>query len=197
MLPRLFEPFAQAESGIERSKGGLGLGLALVKTLAQMHGGSVAASSPGLGRGARFTLTLPTTPEPAATGSPEDAALPAQRRRILVIEDNKDAAESLQTVLESSGHLVTVAYDGTGGVISARANPPDVVLCDIGLPGMDGFAVARALSSSPELKVTRLYALTGYASADDVRRAKEAGFAALIPKPASESQLADAVAGRI
>ena len=196
MALRLFEPFAQEAGGIERSKGGLGLGLALVRTLVQMHGGHVAASSEGVGRGARFTVTLPTTSPPPQREERAPAHAPPERRRVLVIEDNVDAAESLQALLELDGHAVTVATDGQSGVERALALRPDVVLCDIGLPGMDGYSVARALRTNRELDGTRIYALTGYASAEDVRRAKAAGFSALIPKPATEAQLVEAVAGR-
>jgi two-component system CheB/CheR fusion protein len=114
---------------------------------------------------------------------------------VLVIEDNADAAEVLRMMLELEGHDVRVASDGGEGVTAALADPPDVVLCDIGLPGMDGFAVARTLAADARLSRARLYALSGYATPEDARRAREAGFLALLAKPASPEQLAAAVAG--
>ena len=196
LMPRLFEPFVQEEAGIERSKGGLGLGLALVRTLVKMHGGSVTASSQGVGRGARLAITLPRITAPQLVAAAATPASSSRQKHVLVIEDNEDAAESLRAFLELEGHLVEVASDGMAGVANARSNRPDVVFCDIGLPGMDGYAVARALRATPEFAQVRLYALTGYASAEDVRRAKEAGFSALLAKPASPAQLDDAVQGR-
>ncbi len=196
LMPRLFEPFVQEEAGIERSKGGLGLGLALVRTLVQMHGGSVTASSQGVGRGTRLAITLPRIDVPQPLAEEATHTRGSQKRHVLVIEDNADAAESLRAFLELDGHLVEVEADGMAGLANARTNRPDVVFCDIGLPGMDGYAVARALRAAPEFAQVRLYALTGYASVEDVRRAKEAGFSALLAKPASPDQLYEAVQGR-
>jgi two-component system, chemotaxis family, CheB/CheR fusion protein len=183
MIPRLFQPFSQADTTLNRRLGGLGLGLALVRGLVEAHGGTIHVTSGGKGKGAEFIVRLPLSAPPART---EVAAATVPRpRRILVIEDNLDAAESLQLALELEGHEVAIAHDGPEGVERARALTPEVVLCDIGLPDMDGYAVARALRREPSLRDTFLVALTGYALPDDLRRATEAGFDAHLTKPAS------------
>jgi two-component system CheB/CheR fusion protein len=192
---RLFEPFSQAPQAIDRSRGGLGLGLATVKGLVELHGGSVAVASGGPGCGAEFTVRLPAAGPPArrAAGRP---APPASRRRILVIDDNEDGATTLKEVLELHGNEVRVALDGPGGVALARDLAPEVVLCDIGLPGMDGYAVARALRADPATRGVFLVALTGYARPEDVRRASEAGFDRHFTKPIALETLERALPGR-
>ena len=195
LLPKLFTPFIQAESSIDRSRGGLGLGLALVRGLVEMHGGTVCAASEGPGQGASFTVTLPVEPAPSV-GRDAATASASGARRVLIVEDNVDAAECLKTLLEMDGHEAQIAASGPDGVAAAKALHPDVVLCDIGLPGMDGYEVARTLRADASLADTRLYALSGYAGPEDVRRACEAGFMDLIPKPASAARLAQTVAGR-
>ncbi len=191
LLVRAFEPFSQAEPGPDRGRGGLGLGLALVKALVEMHGGSVAAESPGLGRGAEVVIRLPLTAGTEERAMVEDpAAAPERSRRCLVIEDNVDAAESLALLLELSGHETEVAFDGAAGVETARRFRPDVVLCDIGLPGgLDGHGVARAFRADPDLRSAFLIALTGYGQEEDRRRALEAGFDAHLTKPADIDEL--------
>ncbi|MGC4119435.1 MAG: PAS domain S-box protein [Myxococcales bacterium] len=188
MLPRLFQPFTQAEDTLDRTRGGLGLGLSLVKGLSELHGGSVAARSAGLGHGSQFTVRLPLDRGLARGAGPAQGAPPA-RRRVLVIEDNVDAAQSLRDVLELGGHEVAVAHNGPVGIAQARACRPDVVLCDIGLPGLDGYGVARTLRADPELRGTTLVALSGYAMPEDLQRAAEAGFRAHLAKPPSLEQL--------
>jgi two-component system CheB/CheR fusion protein len=183
MIPRLFQPFSQADTTLNRRLGGLGLGLALVKGLVEMHGGTIAVSSGGKGAGAEFVVRLPLVTAPARS-EVAPAASPRQRR-ILLIEDNLDAAESLQLALELEGHEVAVAHDGPEGIERARQLTPEVVLCDIGLPGMDGYAVAKALRREPRLRDTLLVALTGYALPDDLQRATDAGFHAHLTKPAT------------
>jgi CheY-like chemotaxis protein len=184
MLPLLFETFAQADRSLDRSKGGLGLGLALVKELTKLHGGEVHAVSAGPGRGAEFTIRLPVQPEPAAL-----AQMPApprrfeKRLRILVVEDNRDAADTLRFLLELYGCEVAVAYSGPDGVQAAERWQPDVVLCDIGLPELDGYGVASQLRHNPSTSKARLIALTGYGSDDDKRRSREVGFDAHLVKP--------------
>jgi PAS domain S-box-containing protein len=190
LLGRVFEPFVQAEQSLARTEGGLGLGLALVKGLVELHGGSVEAHSGGSGRGAEFVVHLRTVPSPEPDRA--DAAgvrLPQRVLRVLVVEDNADAAESLAELVRMLGHEVEVAYDGPSAIAKATAVSPDLVLCDIGLPGMNGYDVARALRSNPKLRSTRLVAVTGYAQPEDVERATEAGFIGHIPKPPSPSVL--------
>jgi PAS domain S-box-containing protein len=182
ILPRLFEAFTQADTTLDRSQGGLGLGLALVKGLVEMHGGTIAAASAGVGRGATFTVTLPSAGQQPGATPPDSVAVTAPRR-VLIIEDNADAADTLRELLTLEGHVVTVAATGAEGLALARHSPPDVVLCDIGLPGMDGYAVARSLRSDAAFAGVALVALTGYARAEDVLKARAAGFDAHLAKP--------------
>ncbi len=197
MLERLFETFSQADRTLDRSRGGLGLGLALVKGLMELHGGEVQAGSAGLGRGSRFTLRLPLAAAAEAT-SREESVTPdrgAASRRVLVIEDNVDAAESMQMLLELSGFEVETAMDGRAGLEAARRFQPDVVLCDIGLPGgMDGYAVARELRADDALRPVRLIALTGYGQAEDRLRAYAEGFDLHLTKPVDPALLPDLLA---
>jgi PAS domain S-box-containing protein len=202
LLPRLFRTFTQGDATLDRSKGGLGLGLALVKGLVEMHGGSVSAASGGSGEGATFTIHLPLAA--AATGleplqpSVGSAGSP---HRVLVIEDNDDAADTLREALELDAHVVEVAYSGREGIEKARAFHPEVVLCDIGLPEMDGYEVARAMRADPELGRVGLVAVSGYAQPEDVAMSKEAGFDAHLAKPPSiealERTLSDVWSARL
>jgi signal transduction histidine kinase/DNA-binding response OmpR family regulator len=189
-LHHLFQPFRQAEQGLDRARGGLGLGLWVVKALVELHGGQVDAASAGPGRGSIFTVRLPLEPEPdAVAGEPAQRGAAPQRLRIVVIEDNRDAAESLRLLLEVMGHEVTVARTGPEGVQTAARCRPDVVVSDIGLPDLDGYGVARELRRRPETARTRLVALTGYGSEDDRRRSREAGFDFHLCKPADPQEL--------
>jgi PAS domain S-box-containing protein len=190
VLARLFEPFSQADRGLHRTPGGLGLGLALVKGLTELHGGEVRAHSEGPGRGAEFVVTLPLEGEPAALSEVPSGVRPAGRRlRILVVEDNRDAADSLRVLLELLGHEVRVAYSGPDGVRTAQEWQPSVVLSDIGLPGLDGFEVAQRLRRDPATAGARLIAITGYGSEEDRRRAEEAGYNHVLKKPADPAML--------
>ncbi len=187
-MPRVFEPFTQSDTTLDRSRGGLGLGLAVVKGLVEMHDGSVAAASEGPGKGAVFTIALPIEPRgPLETPTAAGAARAA--RRVLVIEDNADAADMLAATLELGGAVAEVARTGRQGVEKARAFKPEVVLCDIGLPDMDGYEVARTLRADPALGHVKLVALSGYAGAEDVARARESGFDTHLAKPASMEAL--------
>ena len=184
MLPRLFQPFTQAERTLDRSPGGLGLGLALVKRLVELHGGSASARSDGADRGAEFVLRLPLDLEErpqAPPGAAPTETTPAGR--VLLIEDNVDWAETLKTALEMDGHSVDLALTGLEGIEKARASRPDVVLCDIGLPRMDGYEVARTMRSDQELRSIPLVAVSGYAAPEDVESAMQAGFDLHLAKP--------------
>ena len=182
VMGSLFEPFAQAPQTMERSRGGLGLGLATVKGLVELHGGTVTISSPGLGEGTLVSVMLPLVEVSTAIVATAHAPQ-ASNRRVLVIEDNDDAAETLRDALELCGHVVEVAYDGPSGIEAALRFLPDVVICDIGLPQMDGYQVAQVLRAKPELERTYLVAMSGYAAPDDVDRAQKAGFDKHLAKP--------------
>jgi PAS domain S-box-containing protein len=185
LLLYLFEPFAQGDRSLDRSRGGLGLGLALVKGLVELHGGEVQVASEGSGRGTEFTFWLPLDREAAPVAT--EVAPPQEPGkgpfRVVVIEDNRDTAETLRLMLELSGHAVAVAYTGPGGLETAREFRPEVVLCDIGLPGMDGYAVCRELRRHPATASVCLIAVSGYGQEEDRRRAREAGFDLHLTKP--------------
>lgn len=184
-LRSIFDAFSQADRSLDRSRGGLGLGLALVKGLVELHGGTVCVSSEGLGRGTEFRvqLFLDKTAEPAAP-KPQRTPVKGKSCRVLVIEDNVDGAESMRMLLKHLGHDVRVAHTGPTGVLAATDWTPEVVLCDIGLPGgMDGYAVARALRENSNLDGLMMVALTGYGRDEDQQRAKEAGFDYHMTKP--------------
>ena len=192
----MFEPFAQAEQGLARSQGGLGLGLALVKGLVELHGGAVRARSDGPGRGSEFFVLLPLAPAPPACAAAPRRAEASGGRLVLIIDDNVDTCESLSVALGLTGHRVRTAFDGKTGMVSARELKPDVVLCDIGLPDIDGYAVARTLRADETLRSTRLIALSGYARPEDRKRAQEAGFDAHIAKPPELDELTEMLVKR-
>lgn len=185
MLTRIFELFVQADQGLDRDRGGLGIGLTLVKDLVEMHGGRVEARSAGLGHGAELVVRLPAHARlrllPAPTAEPADAAQGIAR--VLIVEDNVDAAESMMMLLELLGHRVRVAHDGAAALQLARANAPDVMLIDIGLPGMSGYDLAVALRADPSLRRITLIALTGYGREEDRQQALAAGFDYHLVKP--------------
>jgi signal transduction histidine kinase len=187
---RLFEPFVQQEQGHERSSGGLGLGLAIASRLATLLGGSLTATSAGAGLGATFTLKMPmaTTPSPVRVkDSPTNQGVP---KSILLVEDNEDLAEGVAELLKLQGASVRIARDGPSALRSARDIVPDLILCDLGLPGdMDGYAVARACQADRLLKDARLVASSGYSSAGDFEEAMAAGFDSFLVKPLTEESL--------
>lgn len=189
MLQQVFEPFVQGERTLDRSEGGLGIGLTLVRRIAELHGGAVWAESPGLGHGATFTVTLPLAAwEPVAepVGPAGEAAAP---KSVMVVDDNADASESLAMLLRMSGHEVEVAANGESALALAGTFRPQVVLLDLGLPGMDGFEVARRLRARPELAATRLIAITGYGQARDRQATAAAGFERHLTKPVDVDSL--------
>ncbi len=195
-LERLWGAFVQADRSLDRTAGGLGLGLSVVKGLVELHGGEVGAASEGPERGAEFIVRLPTEAEaPALSAAPAVAPERVKRLRVLVVEDNRDAAGSLRMVLEMFGHEVRAAHSGPDGVREAEAWRPDVVLSDIGLPGFDGYEVARRIRRIPGLERAVLAALTGYGSDDDRRQGEEAGFDHHLVKPADPDDLRRVLAG--
>ena len=192
MLARIFELFAQTDRPLDRAQGGLGIGLTVVKSLAELHGGSVEARSEGDGKGAEIVIRLPigTAMQGAACTQPPVEDDPSRRpRRILVVVDNRDAAEVLATYLRACGHTVHIAHDGGAGLIAALREQPDVVICDIGLPGVDGYEFARKLRAEPRLRRCLLVAVTGYGEARDRQRGAEAGFAHYLTKPADPREI--------
>ena len=201
MLPHVFELFTQAERTPDRSQGGLGLGLALVHSLVQLHGGRVEARSDGPGRGSTFTVVLPTVtgaPEVAHDGVPGEQAAQAQPalgagKRILVVDDNVDAALSLADILRSLGHRVATAHDPHDALAQAETNWPDVFILDIGLPDIDGYALARRLHEGAGAQRARYLALTGYGQAHDRVLAKTAGFDHHFVKPVDLAALMEVI----
>jgi len=195
LVRHVFDTFIQADVSLDRSQGGLGLGLALVRGLVELHGGEVRAYSEGLGRGAEFTvyLPLPEFPRPLLDLQPAVPALPhavpSESPRVLVVEDNRDAAETLRDLLESWEYVTDVAHTGTAAVERARQFRPAIVLCDLGLPGMDGYAVAAALRKDPVTASVCLIAVTGYGDDEDRRRAQAAGFDLHLTKPVDPTRL--------
>jgi PAS domain S-box-containing protein len=189
ILPKLFDLFAQEERTLNRAEGGLGIGLALVRRLTTLHGGTVQASSAGPGQGSEFVVRLPLLAEgpcalaPAKNDEDNERAKVSVRRRILLVDDNKDSADSLAMLLRLWGHDVRTVADGREALAVAPAYRPDLVLLDIGLPGLDGYEVARRLRTEPWIGQTVLVALTGYASDEDRRQARAAGFAHHMVKP--------------
>lgn len=195
MLPRVFDVFYQAEQGLDRNRGGLGLGLALVKGLVELHGGRVAVQSAGENKGATFTVFLPYEPAEETHHSFLPVFLPfvVEKRRVLIIEDNLDAAETVRAVLETDGHDVRMCQTGGEGLDVARTFNPDIILCDIGLPQMDGYQVASAVRANHALRHVYLVALTGYGREEDREQAQRAGFNAHLTKPLDPDYLRRAV----
>jgi CheY-like chemotaxis protein len=194
-LSQIFDMFAQVDRSLERARGGLGIGLSLVRALVEMHGGKVEARSEGPGRGSEFIVQLPL---------PADASLEHERRgqgfldgglphpagrRILVVDDNEDAADSLSLLLGAMGYDTRAAYDGRSALEAVPEFKPSLVLLDIGMPGMNGYEVARSMRQRPELANTILVALTGWGQNEDRQRSREAGFHHHLVKPVDAAML--------
>jgi CheY-like chemotaxis protein len=190
MLERVFELFVQTDRPIERSQGGLGIGLTLVRRLTELHGGRVSAHSEGPGLGTEFVVRLPCRGAPAPP-SVEETPVGSREvgRRVLVVDDNVDAAESLATVLRMWDYEVWTAFDGPEALQAAASCRPDVILLDIGLPGLDGYEVARRLRANPTAGRPLVAALTGYGQEEDRRRSREAGFDLHLVKPVDPDEL--------
>ncbi len=196
-LPRVFDVFAQFGPPVDRSQGGLGLGLTLVKRLAEMHGGSVEARSDGSGKGSTFTVRLPVADARASIADEPSAGMgqPVTGRRILVVDDNRDGADSLAMMLRVLGHQVLVNYDGEGALQAAATFRPDLVLLDIGLPGMNGREVCRRIREQPGGGEMVLVAVTGWGQEDDRRRSLDAGFDDHFVKPVNPADLERLLSG--
>ena len=190
LLPRVFDLFIQGDRGLDRSEGGLGIGLTLVDRLVRLHGGTVSASSPGPGKGSEFVVRLPLAHSALGEAPVGGAAARTHHgRRVLVVDDNLDSAESMCLLLELWGHRARVARNADEALTRALEMRPDLVLLDIGLPGIDGFEVARQMRSRPELAHTTLVAMTGYGHDDDRQRSREAGFVSHLVKPVATAEL--------
>jgi signal transduction histidine kinase/CheY-like chemotaxis protein len=192
LLPYVFELFAQADHSLARTQGGLGIGLTVVKRLVQMHGGTAEAHSDGPGRGAEFVIRLPRQAAPVKTEERATTTVPtgpAESARIMVVDDNQDAVEMLATLLRLEGYSVAVAYDGVSALAEAELFRPQLMLLDVGMPGMDGYQVARELRARPSTRDMIIIALTGYGQPEDRAMAKEAGFTDHLTKPVDPKSL--------
>jgi CheY-like chemotaxis protein/anti-sigma regulatory factor (Ser/Thr protein kinase) len=201
LLPQIFDLFTQGSQPLDRSQGGLGLGLTIVRSLVTMHGGTVEAQSPGSGKGSKFTIRLPfdaaARPQKAKTSTRRVTQPPAGRdkRYILIVDDNEDAADTLKISLEAAGHVVQVAHDGPSALKLAGETAPDVAVLDIGLPVMDGYELARQLRAQQGLARLPLIAISGYGQDSDQNRSKAAGFDAHLVKPVDPEQIESLLRG--
>jgi signal transduction histidine kinase len=199
MLPQVFDLFSQGRRGSDRAQGGLGIGLAIVKSLVELHGGTVSAHSEGIGKGSEFVIRLPSAPEGHATAPRLSATTVSEpravtdsmssRRKVLIVDDNQDAAETLAEALAELGFLTQTAFDGPSALELVGAFRPDVMLIDVGLPVMDGYELVRRLRADARLASVRLIAVTGYGQESDRRRAFEAGFDEHLVKPVDLARL--------
>jgi CheY-like chemotaxis protein len=198
LLPNIFALFAQGERSLARSQGGLGLGLALVKSIVELHGGSVSAESDGEGRGSTFTIRLPRLVEAnerqvsLQSGTPDES--PSGSLRVMIVDDNADAADTLAALLEAHGHAVSVVACGQAAIEQAMNNPPQVFILDIGLPDMDGYRLASELRALPQTERAVFIALTGYGQDHDRERSNVAGFDHHLVKPVDTMRLAGLLA---
>jgi len=194
MLPRVFELFTQVDRTLDRSQGGLGIGLTVVRRLAEMHGGTVSATSPGLGRGSEFTLRLPLSKRSRPLLQQDDPQEAARPMRVLVVDDNIDTAKTLSMLLKTTGHCVLTTHDGHSALDEVARFKPDVVLLDLGLPGIDGYGVAETLRRQRQFDHVRLVAVSGYGQPEDRIRTRDAGFDCHLVKPVSFKDLTTAIA---
>ncbi len=195
LLPSIFDMFVQGERTLDRAQGGLGIGLTLVRRLVELHGGTVVAVSEGAGHGSTFTVRLPQIPAAQTTASERSAIDAATPRRVLLIEDSRDAREMFRLILENAGHEVYEAESGNRGLELLDAENPDVAIIDIGLPDLDGYEVAKRIRERPNGRAMLLLALTGYGFPDDYERSTEAGFDHHLVKPVDPSTVARLLSG--
>ncbi|MEO8352289.1 MAG: ATP-binding protein, partial [Chthoniobacteraceae bacterium] len=197
VLPRIFDLFVQATRALDREHGGLGIGLTLVRRLVTLHGGSIEARSEGPGRGSEFVVRLPILSEPPLPPAPPPPVAQVTTRRILIVDDNTDSARSMAVLQRRRGHQAETAFTGPDALAAAAEFRPEVVLLDIGLPGMDGFEVSRQLRAKPEFTGVLLIAMSGYGSDEDRAEAKLAGFDEYMVKPIDLDRLRDLLRERI
>jgi CheY-like chemotaxis protein/two-component sensor histidine kinase len=196
-LPRIFEMFTQLDTSLERSVSGLGIGLTLAKNLVELHGGTIKVHSAGAGQGSEFVVRLPVSAEAPKPPPPEPASnelKTAPSRRILVVDDNEDSAESLTILLSLAGHKTHTAHDGLEAFEAAETFKPDVILLDIGLPKLNGYEVAHKIREKPWGQAMVLVALTGWGQDEDRRRSREAGFNHHLTKPVDPLALTNLLA---
>ncbi len=198
LLPQIFELFIQGDQTIDRSQGGLGIGLTLVRQLVEMHSGRVEAHSEGVGKGSEFVIRLPiisieSESKSKGVGPPPEQRASFQPRRVLIVDDNVDFADSMKVLLEMKRHEVQVAHDGKSAIEAAQAFVPDVVLLDLGLPGMNGYETAQRLRTMAEMRDAILIAVSGYAQEEDRQRAARAGFNVHLKKPVDFQQILEAM----
>lgn len=196
LLPSIFDMFVQGERTLDRAQGGLGIGLTLVRRLVELHGGTVIASSAGAGHGSTFTVRLPQVREAAATARVSWSLDQVMPKRVLLIEDSRDAREMFRMMLELAGHHVFEAADGVHGLRLLETEHPEVAVIDIGLPGIDGYEVARRIRQRPNGRAMLLLALTGYGFPSDYERSTAAGFDHHLVKPVDPYELARLLCGR-
>jgi signal transduction histidine kinase len=189
LLPRIFNLFVQGNQTLARTRGGLGIGLSLVKSVVELHGGSVTVASDGAGRGSTFKVRLPRIDPPGIQTPVDTATTSAARRRVLVVEDNADMREMYRASLELAGHIVLEAADATEGLALLRSERPGIAFVDIGLPGFDGYELARRFRAEPEGRSVILVALTGYGSPEDYERSRLAGYDHHLVKPVAPETL--------
>jgi CheY-like chemotaxis protein len=199
MLPHIFDLFVQSETSLERSEGGLGIGLPLARTLVELQGGRIEAFSAGSNQGSEFTVWLPLAQTPPATVAPVDANAahaPVSGKRVLLVDDSVDAAMAMSLLLEADGFDVRTAHDGHEALALSDTFAPQIVLLDIGLPGMDGYSLASEMRSRAATADALLIAVTGYGQAHDRQRSKDAGFDHHLVKPVAFEEIQNAVRGK-
>jgi CheY-like chemotaxis protein len=195
MLPRVFELFTQCEPATQRAHGGLGIGLALARQLVEMHGGEIAGYSDGPGQGTRFVIEMPLHGAAGARQSPSQIDVSRIARRVVIIDDNEDAADTMSMLVEQLGGSARMAHDAVSGLAAVQEFQPDIVFLDIGMPGIDGYETCRRIRQKPSKKHIVIVAITGWGQSQDKQRALDAGFDVHLTKPVDPVALSRVLAG--